>query len=75
MRRNEYLRSRRLQGITTNISRTQHQIRRAQQRKGELKARFEAHQRSHEQALNRIDGQVKSLENRIQSLETQKQRL
>ena len=75
MRREEYLRNRRLQGINTNIGRTQHQIQRTQQRKEELKARFESHKKSHEQALSRIDNQVQSLENRIKSLEAQKQRL
>ena len=75
MRRDEYLRNRKLQGVDTHISRTQDQIRRTKQRKEELKARFESHKRSHEQALTRIDDQVTSLESKIALLEEQKKAL
>jgi len=75
MKREEYLRNRRRQGINTTINRTQDQIRRTEQRKEELKSRFESHKKSHENALGRIDIQIQALKNRIESLETQKHRL
>ena len=75
MKRDEYLRNRKLQGVNTHINRTQGQIRRTKQRKEELQARFEAHKQSHEQALTRIDDQVTSLESKIALLEEQKKAL
>lgn len=72
MRREEYLQIRRLQGINTNISRAQDQIRRGGLRIATLKARFESHKSSHEKTIKNMEDRIEMLNSRIANLETQK---
>jgi len=72
MKREEYLQIRRLQGINTNISRAEDQIRRGKLRMNILKSRFEGHKASHEQTIKNMEDRIEMLNSRIANLETQK---
>jgi len=72
MRREDYLRTRKLQGINTNIGRAQNQIHRGRLRIDILKSRFESHKSSHEQTIKNMEDRIEMLNSRIANLETQK---
>tara|TARA_R110002020_G_scaffold420394_1_gene629564 strand:+ start:451 stop:681 length:231 start_codon:yes stop_codon:yes gene_type:complete len=72
MKREDYLKQRRLQGLDSRIRRAEYQITRGRMQIAGMQKTFERNKSRHDEAVKRIELRLKSAEAQIDSMKSQK---